>query len=177
MTDAPDYQVLTAMLSPALFMTATGSLLLSANQRLARVVDRLRTLTDLGDQIVRGASTLNRPDERLHHIRGMIALQQKRGNIILMSVTLLYAAFGAFVGSSLCIAVNILTSHMLAAIPIGLAVLGVSSLLVASLGMLREARLGVRALKRDVDFYVGLTVRFGDGGADRRATGLAPVGK
>ena len=34
------YQVLTSMLAPALFLAATGSLLISANNRLARVVDR-----------------------------------------------------------------------------------------------------------------------------------------
>ena len=116
--DAPDTQVLNAMLSPALFMTATGSLLLSANNRLARVVDRLRVLTDSGDGIVRGATSLNRPEERLHHIRGMIRLQQKRANIILTTVTLLYGAFGAFVGTSLGIAVNVLTNRIPPAIPI-----------------------------------------------------------
>ena len=155
--EVPDTQVLSAMLSPALFMTATGSLLLSANNRLARVVDRLRDLTESGDGIVRGASSLNRPEERLHHIRGMIRLQQKRANIILTTVTLLYGAFASFVGTSLGIAVGVLTDRIPQTIPIGLAVLGVTLLLVATLGMLREARLGVRALKRDVAFHFGLT--------------------
>lgn len=155
---APDYQVLTAMLSPALFMTATGSLLFSANNRLARVVDRLRVLTDLSDQLMRGLGNFSHPAERLEHYRGMIRLQQKRGKIILTSITLLYAAFGTFVGSSLGIALNFLTEHLLPAVPIGLAVLGVVGLLGASIGMLREARLGVRALDRELNFFVGLTV-------------------
>ena len=43
-TPLEHYQILTAMLAPALFMTASASLTLSANNRLARVVDRLRTL-------------------------------------------------------------------------------------------------------------------------------------
>src|SRR3970282_2144091 len=38
------YAILTAMLAPAFFLTATASLLMSANSRLARVVDRLRSL-------------------------------------------------------------------------------------------------------------------------------------
>ena len=43
--DSPsDYAILTAMLAPAFFLTATGSLLISASNRLARVVDRLRQL-------------------------------------------------------------------------------------------------------------------------------------
>ena len=159
---APDYEILNAMLSPALFMTATGSLLLSANNRLARVVDRLRVLTELGDQLVRGVSPLNRPEERLQHVRGMLHLQQRRARIILATVTLLYSAFGTFVGTSLGIAVNVLTDHILPAIPIVLAVIGVSLLLAATIGMLYEARLGVRALKRDVDFYIGMTAPVDD---------------
>jgi hypothetical protein len=41
------YQILTSLLAPALLMAATGSLLVSANNRLARVVDRLRSLVAL----------------------------------------------------------------------------------------------------------------------------------
>ena len=155
--EAPDTQVLSAMLSPALFMTATGSLLLSANNRLARVVDRLRDLTEIGDGIALAAAGPDRPGVRLHHIRGMIRLQQKRANIILMTVTLLYGAFASFVGTSLGIALGVLTNRIPQAIPIALAVLGVTLMLVATFGMLREARLGVRTLKRDVEFHFGLT--------------------
>ena len=38
------YAILTAMLAPAFFLTATAALLAAANTRLARVVDRLRGL-------------------------------------------------------------------------------------------------------------------------------------
>ena len=38
------YATLTAMLAPAFFLTATASLLLSANNRLARIIDRARSL-------------------------------------------------------------------------------------------------------------------------------------
>ena len=38
------YRILSSMLAPALLMAATGSLLISANNRLARVVDRLRSV-------------------------------------------------------------------------------------------------------------------------------------
>ena len=44
MNNFAHYAVLTAMLAPAFFLTATASLLLSANNRLARIIDRPRTL-------------------------------------------------------------------------------------------------------------------------------------
>ena len=40
-TAVAHYAILTSMLAPALLMAATASLLVSANNRLARVVDRL----------------------------------------------------------------------------------------------------------------------------------------
>jgi len=154
----PDYSVLTAMLSPALFMTATGSLLFSANNRLARVVDRLRVLTEQCDQLVRGVGGFSHPAERLEYVRSMIRLQQKRGTLILKAITVLYASFATFVGSSLGIAINFLLDHIFPAGPIALAVIGVVGLLSASFGMLREARLGVRALNREVEFFSGVLI-------------------
>lgn len=38
------YAVVSAMITPAFFLTATSSLLVSSNGRLARVVDRMRVL-------------------------------------------------------------------------------------------------------------------------------------
>ena len=44
MDSSDTHLVLTAMLAPAFFLTATASLLLSANNRLARIIDRTRAL-------------------------------------------------------------------------------------------------------------------------------------
>ena len=85
------HTVLSAMLAPALLMAATGSLLVSANARLARVVDRLRGLIaawahDAPDRSEREAQIL-------HH--------RKRSRLVLRACWLLYAALGCFVGTSL----------------------------------------------------------------------------
>jgi Protein of unknown function (DUF2721). len=44
MQESSTHAILAAMLAPAFFLTATASLLLSANNRLARIIDRARTL-------------------------------------------------------------------------------------------------------------------------------------
>ena len=61
MNPTTDHAVLTAMLAPAFFLTATASLLLSANNRLARVVDRLRSLVGQ----LEGSSPEHRPELEL----------------------------------------------------------------------------------------------------------------
>ncbi len=93
MDSANNHAVLAAMLAPAFFLTATASLLLSANNRLARIIDRARTLlrelADVEDQAERA----------LYERR--IALQRQRSLNILRAGQLLYAAISCFVGTSL----------------------------------------------------------------------------
>ena len=57
------YQILSSMLAPALLMAATASLLVSANNRLARVVDRLRSLVNSWPRVAveRRAGHLDQP--------------------------------------------------------------------------------------------------------------------
>ncbi len=40
----PNYATLSAMIAPALFMTANGSLIISTSNRMARIVDRMRVI-------------------------------------------------------------------------------------------------------------------------------------
>lgn len=131
------YGILLAMLAPALFTTASASLLQSANNRLARVVDRLRTL--MADQ---GAPAL--PVAR-------IALQRRRCRLILRACRLLYLALAAFVGTSLAVAADTVLDHRLVHLPTMLAVCGVLLVLSACLYLSREAGLAVRALNQEIE--------------------------
>jgi hypothetical protein len=56
--------VLTAMITPAVLISACGSMILSTSSRLGRVVDRVRTLSDrleeMADRNERGEVTTER---------------------------------------------------------------------------------------------------------------------
>lgn len=135
------HTVLSAMLAPALLMAATGSLLVSANARLARVVDRLRNLIIAWqhDAPDRG----ERESQILHH--------RKRAALVLRACWTLYAALGCFVGTSLALAADTLLGFRLGAVPTVLAVLGMLCLLVASLAMGREVSLSVKSFDQELD--------------------------
>jgi flagellar biosynthesis protein FliQ len=139
------YAILLAMLAPALFMTATASLLQSANNRLARVVDRLRGLM-LADASV-PAMQPGTGDPR----RAQVNRQRLRCRLILRACRLLYLALAAFVGTSLCVAADSLLDHRLAHLPTLLAIAGVILVLAACLNLSREAALAVRALNEELD--------------------------
>lgn len=137
------YATLTAMLAPAFFLTATASLLLSANNRLARIIDRARSLLkelrDLDDPLQRA----------LYEQR--IALQRRRSLIILRAGQLLYGAISLFVGTSLAVAADNLLAHRLGLLPTILAALGVLAMFAASLLLARESTLAVKAVNEEMD--------------------------
>lgn len=139
------YAILLAMLAPALFMTATASLLQSANNRLARVVDRLRTL--MSD---RSEGIPLTPAARLHHA-SQVGLQRQRTGLILLACRLLYMALAAFVVTSLAVAADSLLDHAVRHLPTAAAVAGVLLLLAACLCLSREAGLAVRALRQELE--------------------------
>ena len=142
-TQFAHYAILTAMLAPAFFLTATASLLLSANNRLARIIDRARTLLkemqDVHDPVQRA----------LYEQR--IALQRKRSLTILRAGQLLYGAISLFVGTSLAVAADNLFAHRLGPLPTILASLGVLAMFAASLLLARESALAVEAVNEEMD--------------------------
>lgn len=129
------------MLAPALLMAATGSLLVSANARLARVVDRLRGLIVAWEQ--------DAPDRAERDTQ--IARHRHRAALVLRACRLLYAALACFVGTSLGLAADALFVFKLGAVPTVLAVVGMVCLLLASVAMGREVGLSVRSFDEELD--------------------------
>ena len=141
------YAILTAMLAPAFFLTATAALLASANTRLARVVDRLRSL------IV--AWELDAPDRAQRDEQ--ILRHRQRAHLVLRACRLLYGAMASFVGTSLALAADALLGFRLGALPTATAVIGVLFLLAASFAMWREVSLAVKGF--DLELNQGMAQR------------------
>jgi Protein of unknown function (DUF2721) len=140
-TQFDHHAVLGAMLAPALLMAATGSLLVSANARLARVVDRLRGLIIAWEQ--------DAPDRAERDTQ--IARHRNRAALVLRACWMLYAALACFVGTSLGLAADALLGFKLEAVPTVLAVLGMLCLLVASFFMGLEVSLSVKSFDQELD--------------------------
>jgi len=142
MTPAIDshYAVLTAMLAPALLMAATGSLLLSANNRLARVVDRLRILLTLWNAGERGHAALE--NQILRH--------RRRSNFLLRACLFLYCALGCFIGTSLALAVDALSGQRISLLPTVMGLLGMAFLLGAAFYLGREVLAAVRSFEAEI---------------------------
>ena len=156
-----NYAPLSAMITPAIFLTATGSLIISTSNRMSRVVDRIRTLNDLGDSIDRGDSKLDFLAERLTHLDDQVQRLNWRSDRIRLTLTMLYVAFALFVGTSLTLALDTILSerHLMASLAITLSVGGVALMLLASLNLVREAHAALTSNRREVQFYRDLRDR------------------
>lgn len=135
------YAILTAMLAPALLMAATASLLVSANARLARVVDRLRAL--IAEWKHDAPDSAQREQQIQRH--------RERAYLVLRACRMLYAALAGFVGTSLGLAVDAFLGFRLGMLPTALAVVGVLFLLAASFSLWREVSLSVRSFDLELD--------------------------
>ena len=141
--DPSHYSVVSAMITPAFFLTAASSLLISSNNRLARVVDRMRSEIEVLSGTPQGPSRTA--------LEARIAIHRRRSYLVLASVRMLYAAISAFVGTSMGIAVDAFLGYRLDLLPTGLAVIGVLLMFAASICLGHEAKLGLRMLDKELD--------------------------
>ena len=162
------YNALSAMIAPAIFMTANASLIISTSNRMSRVVDRIRVLNDLADKLSRGGGDLDYAQERLEHISDQQRRLEWRGDRIRFALITLYIAFASFVGTSLTLAIDAILNNWLIVLPTLLAVMGVSLLLSASVNLARGDR-GLLSNRLEIGFYRQLQAA-----QARRGTAHAP---
>jgi len=155
-----NYAALSAMITPAIFLTATGSLIISTSNRMSRVVDRIRVLNDLGDSIHRGDSKLDYPAERLQHVDDQIRRLLWRTDRVRYTLSMLYIALATFVAASLTLAIDTLIGNRqaTASVATALSVAGVGLMLLASINLVREARAALESNHREIAFFQDLRI-------------------
>ena len=153
------FTTLSAMITPAIFLTANASLIISTSNRVSRVVDRIRVLNDLADRIGRGVSELDFAAERMKHVSAQLDYLERRSDRLRFAMTALYLAFSSFVGTSLTLAIDNWLKNGLGALPTLLAIAGVGLLLFASINLVREAVHALAGNRREIQFYRELNER------------------
>ena len=134
------YHILTSLLAPAILMAATGSLLLSANNRLARVVDRLRSLMAAWK-----VSSRDEPTRELQILR-----HRMRSTFLLRACLYLYCALGSFIGTSLALAVDTLSGNRISMLPTIMGIAGMCFLLGAVFYLGREVSAAVKSFDDEI---------------------------
>jgi hypothetical protein len=145
--------VLTAMITPAVLISACGALILSTSTRLGRVVDRVRSLADRFEEMGGGnAEDVTLPDER----RAVIFLQldklTSRARILQRCMTVFYVALCLFVATSVAIGAVAFAGISYSWLPVALGLGGATFLFYGSVLLIFEARLALSTIMAEMDF-------------------------
>lgn len=154
-----NYQTLSAMITPALFLTANGSLIISTSNRLARIADRVRTLGETLDRLDRIPGDLDFVPERIELADEQLGRLARRNEHIRVALTLLYLALASFAATSLALAADVWFAHRIVVLPTALAVVGVLLMMAACVRLSREAIAALNGEDREVRFYRELHAR------------------
>lgn len=146
-------EFLTAMVTPTLLISATGSLVLSTSTRLGRVVDRARDLEKrLGEMIyVEDKSEVPLYEKRVEVIVDLLDKVTSRSRLLQRAMATFYYGLGFFILTSVTIAVaGLFNIYRWLPIPIG--VIGIMFLFYGSLLMLKETWLATATINAEMDF-------------------------
>jgi hypothetical protein len=146
-------EFLTAMITPALLISATGSLVLSTSTRLGRVVDRVRALEVRLGEVIYAEDKNQVPlyEKRVAVIVDLLDKVTSRSRLLQRALGAFYYGLGFFVLTSIMIAIaGIFNIYRWLPIPIG--IVGIIFLFYGSLLMLLETRMATATIRAEMDF-------------------------
>jgi hypothetical protein len=134
-----------AMITPALLLLGSASLVASALMRMARVVDRARILVTIAHE-----GSLGKIGVTTGQLRSWLESHAKRARYTERSITLLYVAIVVFISTCLSIGLDRATGDSLSWLPVVLAVTGTLFLLMGGAYMVAESRLSGAQISEEI---------------------------
>ncbi len=144
--------IVSAMVTPAILILASGNLVASTLTRIARVVDRARVLIDLMHE-----SALSRDRDALEHHKSALQVFVRRSVLLERALSGFYLAIGLFVLSSLSVVLEVLRPEFSRIVTTGLVVLGGLVLLYGAVYVFMETRLATGTLRQEIALAEALT--------------------
>lgn len=144
-------EVLGAMITPAVLISASGTLVLSTSNRLTRVVDRVRSLAREAEELRKG-ETSSETEERSALIVEQIPLLSTRALLLRSALTAFYSAIGLLVTTSIAVGIVAALKWDYGWVPVLSGLAGACALLYGSLLLVREARLAIGFTLKEMDF-------------------------
>ena len=144
--------VLTAMITPAVLISASGTMILSTSTRLGRVVDRVRSLSDRLQEHSDGDAKSEFFEEKLAMLYDQLDKLTSRSRLLQRALTTFYLAVGVFVATSVAIGVVAFAGGRGGWIPVAMGLIGAFFLFYGSMLLVFEARLALSTTHAEMDF-------------------------
>jgi hypothetical protein len=158
---SPADDILAAMITPAVLISASGTLSLSTSNRLGRVVDRVRELGAAAEELppVEDKASAAEVEEKRDLIARQLEKLSARVVLLQRALTAVYLAIGLLVAASLSVGVVAAVGWSGGWGPAVLGLAGASALLYASGLLVREARLAVETTLHEMGYVRRVVAR------------------
>lgn len=142
--------VLSAMITPAVLLLATGSLVMTTSNRSMRCVDRVRERAEELEEL--GDAQDEATDVKRQHLYKQLEINTRRARLLQKALSRLYLAVGFFVGTSVSIGVVALLHVNVGYVPLVLGFIGAFLLFAASVYLILESRLALATTYSEMDY-------------------------
>ena len=137
--------VISQMITPAIFILATGNLINGAFTRVGRIVDRTR------QYFTRARELRDTDPSAFQEILEELQIYKRRSAVVEFALSVYYLAIGLFVAASLSVALDVFSEGRLPWLATALTILGAIAVFSGSIAMLVEVRLATGTLRREID--------------------------
>jgi hypothetical protein len=152
--------ILSAMITPAVLISACGSLTISTSNRLSRSIDRTRKLTEELEKFVELPADRVLAAERRALLFEELHYFKTRVHLLHRALACLYLTLGTFVGTSISIGVVQIFNDRYAWLPLLLGMTGGGLLFYSCILLVRETYVARTAILMETDFAWKLAQHF-----------------
>jgi hypothetical protein len=142
--------ILAEMITPAVLISASGTMVLSTSNRLGRVVDRIRVLAEAAEQLPDDSVTEEIVEKRVQ-IAEQVVWLSIRLSLLQTALITFYVGIGLLVSSSVTVGLSASANGQMSWIPVSFGLMGAVALLFGSVTLVREARLAVWSTRHELD--------------------------
>lgn len=151
--------ILSAMITPAVLISACGTLVFSTSTRLGRIVDRVRVLSGIIEELSKDESVIDFPEERLAEVERQVLIHARRSRLIQQSVTSFYVALSLFVAAMVAIG-YVAVFKKGGWMPNLLGIAGTLCMFYGCMTLIVETRLALRAVNYEMAFTLMLRSKY-----------------
>jgi hypothetical protein len=142
--------VLSAMITPAVLILASGSLIMTTSSRSIRCVDRVRERAQELEEL--GTATDQITERRRHHLYQQLEINTRRARLLQRAMSRLYVGISFFIATSVSIGVVSLLNVNIGWVPLILGFVGAGLLFSASVYLIIESRLAMTTTYAEMDY-------------------------
>lgn len=142
--------VLSAMITPAVLILASSSLLITTSSRSIRCVDRVRERAEELQAL--GKGTDDGTERRRQHLYKQLEINTRRARLLQRAMSRLYLDISFFIATSVAIGIVSLFDLDLGWIPLLLGFIGAGLLFSASVYLIFESRLAMATTDEEMDY-------------------------